>query len=260
MIFHATRIPRCLFTALLIVALLWPAKTWAHYPWIELENQAPASGTAPRFRIGWGHSLPAEDFLKMEDAEEVLILSATGAPIAASAQSATLFAPQDELVDGTYLVAAKRKPGFYTKTTEGGKRQSKKGLDNAVKCSWSTMSAKGIVNVGGGSETVDRVAGHPLEIIPLKNPARLKAGEPLPVRALFHGKPYSGAIAAVHRGDADEKETPAAAITTDLDGRGEIDISAPGVWLLKAQHELPYQQPEECDVESYVATLTFTVR
>lgn len=255
------KLHRCLSAAFLAVVLLWSGQARAHFPWIEMGDYAAAAKNAPRIRIGWGHAFPSENFLGADDLEEIFLLSATGTRIAVEPNSATEFTTRAGLADGTYLVAGQRKSSFYTKTTEGGKRQAKNGLDNVVKCSWSTMGMKSVVNVGAGKGAVDQVAGHPLEIIPLVNPARLKAGDTLPVRVLLNGKPYSGEITAVYRGVAEKKETLAAApITTDQNGRSGITIAAPGIWLLKAQYERPYARPEECDVESYVATLTFAVR
>ena len=253
-------ISRCCVVALLAMVLLWSGEARAHYPWVEMENFAPGAKKTMQIRIGWGHTLPSEDFLGADDLEEIFLLSATGARIAVHPSTATEFSPQGGIADGAYLVAAQRKPSFYTKTIDGGKRQSKKGLDNVVKCSWSTMSMKGVVAVGAGKGAVDQVVGHPLEIIPLTNPDRIKVGDTLPVRVLFRGKPYSGEIAAVYHSLAEKKETPVDPFTTDADGRGSLRIASPGVWLLKAQHELPFARPEECDVESYVATLTFTIR
>lgn len=249
-----------LIVSVLTLALFWAGEAGAHYPWVEMENYAPAAQSTPQFHIGWGHTFPSENFLGADDLEDIFILSATGAKIAVSPESATEFSSREGLADGTYLVAGQRKANFYTKTVDGGKRQSKKGLDNVVKCSWSTMGMKSIVNVGKGKGAVDRVVGHPLEIIPLTNPARLKVGDRLSVRVLFRGKPYSGEIAAVYYTLAEKKETPVAPFTTDGDGQGSLRIASPGIWLLKAQHELPFSRPEECDAESYVATLTFAIR
>lgn len=253
-------ISRCFVIALLAMVLLWSGEAQAHYPWVEMADSALGAKKTMQIRIGWGHTFPSEDFLGADDLEEIFLLSATGAQIALHPSAATEFSPQRGLADGAYLVAAQRKVSFYTKTVDGGKRQSKKGLDNVLKCSWSTMSMKGVVAVGAGKGAVDRVVGHPLEIIPLANPAHLKVGDTLPVRVLFKGKPYSGEIAALYHTLAEKKETPADSFTTNADGWGSLRIASPGVWLLKSQHELPFARPEECDVESYVATLTFTIK
>lgn len=244
----------------LAMVLLCAGEAWAHYPWVEVVQDAPVAKKAPLVRIGWGHSFPSENFLTGDDMEQLYLLSPTGAEIALQPKTTTEFTAQKGLADGAYIVAAERKVSFYTKTVDGGKRQSKKGLDNVLKCSWSIMSMKGIVTVGAGKGAVDRVVGHPLEIIPLANPASLKVGDMLPVRVLFKGKPYSGEITTLYHTRAEKKETQADPFTTDADGRGSLRIASPGVWLLKAQHELPFAQPEECDVESYVATLTFAIR
>ena len=253
-------ISRCCVVGFLAMILLCAGEARAHYPWVEVGDSASGAKNGPQIRIGWGHSFPSENFLSGDDLEELFLLSPTGARIAMQPKTATEFAIQKRLADGTYLVAAQRKVSFYTKTIDGGKRQSKKGLDNVLKCSWSTMSMKGVVTVGAGKGAVDQLVGHPLEIIPLANPAQLKVGDMLPVRVLFRGKPYSGEIAVVYHTLAEKKETPTDPFTTDADGRGSLRIASPGVWLLKVQHELPFARPEECDVESYVATLTFAIR
>ncbi|MEW6500912.1 MAG: DUF4198 domain-containing protein [Thermodesulfobacteriota bacterium] len=258
--FRHNTLLRSLAAAGLGVALLCPLTAQAHSSWIEVEQPPPAAKTAPAIRLGWGHTLPAEEFLKKEDVEELFILSASGEKIPLIPKSATEFAVRGELATGSHLVAGQRKPGFYTKTTEGGRRQSKKGLANAVRCSWSTMSMKSVVNVGAGNGAVERVVGQPLEIVPLADPAALKAGDTLPVRVLFRGKPLRGEIEAVSVGLADTKESEAGRLTTDQAGIGRLRLAAPGVWLLKVRHELPFPRPDECDVESYVATLTFQVR
>lgn len=251
---------RSLVIAGLGAALLCPLTAQAHFSWIEVEQPPPATKSAPTFRLGWGHSLPAGEFLKTEEVEELFLLAANGEKIPLTPRSATEFAVRGKLAAGSHLVAGQRKPSFYTKTTEGGKRQSKKGLANAVRCSWSTMSMKSVVNVGAGNGAVERVVGQPLEIVPLADPAGLKAGDTLPVQVLFRGKPLSGEIDALYVGLADSKESEAGHVTTDQTGVGRLRLVAPGAWLLKVRHELPFPQPDECDVESYVATLTFQVR
>lgn len=161
---------------------------------------------------------------------------------------------------GAYIVAAKRKAGFYTKTTEGGKRRSKKGLKNVIKCSHSHMCTKAVVNVGEKGGEVDTRIGHPIEIIPLANPADLRVGDYLPVQVLLKGKPFKGEIYATYVGFSTEKNTFAYATSTNKKGKGKIKILHSGVWMIKADHEEPYPDQSECDVESFVTTLTFEVK
>ncbi len=171
------------------------------------------------------------------------------------------FEPENNLSKpGSYIVAAKRKTGFYTKTTQGGKRQSKKGLSNVISCSLSHMSMKAILSVGEEQGAVDSKVGHPLEIIPMANPAELSAGDYLPIQLLLHGKPYKGKIFATYMGFSTEKDVFAYTSKTDRQGRGKIRILQPGIWLIKAEHIEPYPNQDECDVEKFIATLTLEVK
>jgi uncharacterized GH25 family protein len=47
---------------------------------------------------------------------------------------------------------------------------------------------------------------------------------------------------------------------TDRDGQGAVRMLQPGVWVIKANHKVPYPNPEETDEYSLTATLTFEVR
>lgn len=240
---------------------LFCSQALAHFPWINLTDYTPDTGKAVTMSIGWGHNYPLGGFLKSEDLEDNFILAPDGTKTPMASTSILEFATKESLAKpGAYIIAAKRKPGFYTKTTEGGKRQSKVGLKNVIKCSYSQMCMKAIVNVGDGKGQVDATVGHPLEIIPLKNPADLRAGDYLPILVLLHGKPFTGRIFATYMGFSPEKDVFAYTTKTARNGKGMIRILQPGIWLLKAEHEDHYPDQKKCDVESYIATLTFEVK
>ena len=251
-----------MITVFLGLTGLFCSPALAHFPWINLADYTPESGQTVKMSIGWGHNYPLGGFLKKEDLEDIFLIApdSTKAPIIST--SILEFETKESLTrPGAYIIAAKRKPGFYTKTTEGGKRQSKVGLKNVIHCSHSQMCMKAIVNVGDGKgQQVDAPVGHPLEIIPLKNPADLRAGGYLPVRVLLHGKPFKGRIYATYMGFSTEKDVFAYTAKTGRNGKGMIRILQPGVWMIKAEHEDPYPDQKKCDVESYVATLTFEVK
>ncbi|MDA3971115.1 MAG: DUF4198 domain-containing protein [Desulfobulbaceae bacterium] len=243
------------------LAALFCTQAQAHYPWINMSNYSPDPGESVQMTIGWGHRYPLGKFLKKGDLESIVIVGPDGKKIPVSTASELEFEPENNLRNpGAYLVAGKRKTGFYTKTTQGGKRQSKEGLSNVISCSRSQMSMKAIINVGDGQGTVNRKVGHPMEIIPMTNPAQLKAGDYLPIQLLLHGKPYKGKIFATHMGFSTEKDVFAYTSKTDRQGRGKIRILQPGVWLIKAEHTQPYPNQDECDVEKFIATLTLEVK
>ena len=64
---------------------------------------------------------------------------------------------------------------------------------------------------------------------------------------------------ATYAGFSTEKDTFAYATKTDKKGEARIKILQSGIWLVKVTHEIPYTNPEECDFQSYVGTLTFMV-
>ena len=234
----------------------------AHYPWLNADNYTPHIGETPKLTVGWGHRYPLGSFLRMEDVENMSLRNPAGQEIPLQIIDAAEFKPGEALATaGIYTVTALRKSGFYTKTTEGGKRQSKEGLKNVIKCSRSHMATKALLAVGDAAVDMDiNPVGHPLEIIPRVNPAALRAGDFLPVQLLLHGKPYQSKIFATYMGFSTEKDVFAYTAKTDKKGLGKIRILQPGIWLIKAEYEEPYPDQKVCDVVSFSATLTLEIK
>ena len=254
------RMLQVISVGIIVIASLC-TQAYAHYPWINLTDYTPESGKALRMTIGWGHQYPLDGFLKNDALESIYVLGPGGKKQAIASTSEVEFQSEESISKaGAYVVAATRKAGFYTKTTEGGKSCSKRGLKNVIKCFYSYMCMKAIANVGKGKGKVDARLGHAMEIIPLANPADLREGDYLPVQVLLKGKPFKGEIYATYVGFSTEKNTFAYATTTNKKGKGKIKILHSGVWMIKVNHEEPYPDQSECDVESFVATLTFEVQ
>ena len=142
--------------------------------------------------------------------------------------------------EGAYLAVAKRKEGFSTKTTEGHKRQSKKGLKDVIQCSYSGMYAKAIVDVEkGGGKNLTKPLGHTLEIVPLEDPADLGEGGYMPVKVLYNNEPIRTELYATYVGFSTEGAW-AYTTKTNKDGIGRIKMLKSGIWLIKAGHKVPY--------------------
>jgi uncharacterized GH25 family protein len=233
----------------------------AHFPWINLENGIISAGKNLKWTIGWGHRFPLAGFMKGTDMEEIVVIGPNGgSKTKADSISDLEFQSSVGLSQaGAYIVAGKRKTSFYTKTTEGGKRQSKKGLENVISCSRSHSFLKAIANVENTEGKVDTVVGHEIEIIPLTNPAALKVGDFLPIRIMLKGQPYSTDFFATYGGFSTENGVFAYSAKTDKNGLGKIKMLSSGAWLIKVNYNEPFADPQECDVESYLATLTFEV-
>ncbi|MBX9582212.1 MAG: DUF4198 domain-containing protein [Gemmataceae bacterium] len=118
---------------------------------------------------------------------------------------------------------------------------------------------KAIVQCGDApDDTPTKAVGQVLEIVPEKNPYRLKAGDELPVRVLLNGKPLAGAtVAAYHR--AGDALTSAAAVTS-AEGRVSLQLTESGPWLVRLVHMRRCTDDPTADWESYWAAVTFAVR
>lgn len=215
---------------------VFTATAHAHYPWINVTNYTPGTGSSLHMTFGWGHRYPMDGFLKKDALEN---LSVTGPEKITLTFTSDLEIKSREKIStpGAYIVSATRKTGFYTKTAQGGKLASKVNLKDVIKCYYSHMCMKAIVNAGEGKGKVNNLIGHPIEIIPLKNPADLRIGDYMPVRVLIKNKPFSGYLYATYAGFSTRNETFAYTTRTDKKGMGKIRILKPGVWMIKATHK-----------------------
>ncbi len=234
---------------------------YAHFPWINADNYSPEPGDSIYITIGWGHRYPLGRLLMKDNLDSLVLINPDGKEEALFPVSDQAFCPETNFsAPGLYIVSAKRKTGFWTKTTEGGKRQSKEGLSNVIKCFRSHMNAKALINVGKGKRLMKNRVGHALEIVPLINPAELRVGDYLPLQVFLNGKPYSDKLYATYMGFSTDKDVFAYTTKTDSQGKGRIRILKPGIWLIKVEHQRPYPDKDVCDVESFISTLTLEVK
>jgi uncharacterized GH25 family protein len=117
-----------------------------------------------------------------------------------------------------------------------------------------TKHAKAVVRVGDTAEESWREpVGLGLEVVPLADPTRLKAGTALPVRVLKAGQALAGLpLRAVTRG------RPPVLVTTDAAGEATIALPAAGPWLI-AGTELRPSAARPGEWESDFTTLTLDV-
>jgi len=234
----------------------------AHFPWLIIEDGAIDANRPLKWVIGFGHRFPLSGFMNGEDLKDTVIFGPnTGDKTVVTALSGIQFTSPSPLTkEGGYVLAAERQASFFTKTTEGYKRQPKKGLKNVLSSGYYHSYMKAVANVGEVGGKVDTVVGHDLEIIPLANPLTLRPGDYLPIKILLRGKPFKTEFLATYGGFSTENGVYAYAASTDKQGMGKIRILAPGAWLIKVNHKEPYQDPEMCDVESFLATCTFEIQ
>jgi uncharacterized GH25 family protein len=275
LIYHLEREVKIMktFTKKIVVLFLGTALTLsvfclhasAHDMWLNMRHYTFEADNPVYMTIGYGHffSGPGGEFMPQEYLDKLYIIGSDGRESKIKPNNQVEYQSEKPVERaGTYLVVASKKGGFFTKTTKGYKRgRSKKGLKNVISCNYSEKYAKAIVNIGNGSGNVfSKTLGHKLEVVPLKDPSKLREGDYMPVKILFEGKPLGTFVHATYAGFSSEKNTFAYATKSDKKGIAKIKILKSGVWLLIVKHEISYPDPKECDKISCSSALTFEVK
>jgi hypothetical protein len=102
----------------------------------------------------------------------------------------------------------------------------------------------------------DRVAGMPVEIVPIDNPYALPAGGKLRARVLVNGKAQAGL-----RVELFQQGSAAGPVQRQSDASGivEFEVKPGQAYLLGAVHMIPAPPDAGADWESFWASLTFEV-
>ncbi len=235
----------------------------AHDLWIEATNYAPEAGSDVTLALVYGHEFPGTEYLPEEYLEEMVLLDPKGKRIELKqgTESGRRTCKAAKL-PGTYVATAVTKGRFWTKTTEGYQSgRSKQGLQDVISCTYSAKFAKAILHVEhAGSSVVSEPLGHDLEIVPLKDPKGLSAGDELPVKVLYKGGPLPYAqLLATYAGFSSDKNVFAYAVKTNPEGLANIRLLHPGAWLVTAGHRDTFPDTEVCDQYSFGAALTFRI-
>lgn len=122
----------------------------------------------------------------------------------------------------------------------------------------STKFAKTIVEVGSrGARAFSTPAGHPLEIVPLTDPAAWQSGAQASFRVLFRGAPLPNAHvhAAPQRAAGDS--TPDMSLTSDARGSVRVTLDHNGLWNVRTAHTVPSTPGSGADWDVYWATFVF---
>ena len=128
--------------------------------------------------------------------------------------------------------------------------------------------AKTLVEVGeGGPRAFSRAAGHPLEFVPLHDPAALRAGGTLAMRLLYRGQPLEGARVHASGVPVERGVTPEAAAAlareihgeTDADGVVRLAVERAGLWNVRTLQIVPAEAGSGADWDAHWATIVFEV-
>lgn len=116
-------------------------------------------------------------------------------------------------------------------------------------------NAKLLVQVGNKATAVyEKIAGLPLEIIPMQNPYTLKLTDEIRFKVLFEGNPLQYALVKVwNRKDG---RTLVQNLYTGKDGTITTRLASTGMWMVSCVKMVPARE-EGADWQSYWGSLVF---
>ncbi|MBI9083676.1 MAG: DUF4198 domain-containing protein [Desulfobacterales bacterium] len=252
---------RLLFVSSLVLAILLCASSLqAHMLWLNASDYTPRLGETVSIEIGWGHAFPREQFISEGRLEQVFALDATGqkTELRMIFPSFYQFTPKAE---GAYRIVAVLKSGFLSITSDGHARGNRKDLSNVVTCFQYMMDAEAWIRVGDKKSAFSGKEQAPLKLLAMNDPVSLKAGQSLPLKVMFQGKPLAGVkVTGTFAGrKAGKDDHWAVEEETGPDGIANVKLDSPGQWLFRVAHKTPYPDKTEADDYSYRTSLTFGV-
>jgi len=278
-----------------LTIVLFCPQVFAHNLWLNPVDYYPQVGTTVDIGIGWGHKYPADrtdQEFKEGRLEDIRAIDPDGFTVNLVQESVSMYKLKIEKA-GAYLVTARIKPGFFTKTTEGRKWGNKKEVENCVKCTNFHIEAKTVIIAGGEDKNLTSTVNRPLELVPLQNPLNLNTGDSFAVKILYEGKPVPGlSVKATYAGfeaanigghgrpkkgvpGKDVRKGPGQAspekahyavrhfpveTVTDDQGQALVQLDKSGYWMIMLSHKPPYPDKETCDEYMFNTTFTFQVK
>ena len=259
----------------LILAALVCAATAAsaHDVWV-IAPQKLADNQILKAELGYGH-FPYPEAI----AKERVAIFAPMQVIDAQGETQNLvqkgenyqFQSEKPLKAGSYWVTATYQPTFWSQNAQGWKMANLQTLENATYCEQTQMFGKAAVAVGKkplSAEMAMSRIGLPLEIVPLKDPAKIKVGEPFPVQVFFQDKPLAGET-VIATADSfvlkdmesahNHREPQAFSGKTDSQGRVNFIPLTNGAWKLKVIHKTPFPDAAVCQQLATYSTLILPV-
>jgi cobalt/nickel transport system permease protein len=145
------------------------------------------------------------------------------------------------------LIMADLESGYWSKTIYGLKNLPKRKATRPIESFKAYHYSKSIV--AAGEAAVKPVDGLKLDIIPLKNPFDLKAGDSLQLKVLCEGKPLAGATL-----EGDHQKSG----VTDKDGLVKVTLKK-GRQIYTVEKRDPLKNDPDADFIDTTTTLTFEV-
>ncbi len=236
-------------------------QAFGHELWV---NALPIENGLFRADIGYGHAFPAPEPIA-DDRLHIFkpLVLVTPEKEMAMVQSGENYAYQikTDLKKETCMVLGFYRPTFWSKGVSGWAQTDRLQRPDANYVEEAVMYGKTIVNINGATDDalIKKPVGMRLEIVPLVNPATVKAGDKFPMQVICDGQ---GAklteVTGCFAGFSD-KGYMAFSGRTDLKGLIDFIPLKPGYWIVKAKQALEHQDKKRADEVVLLSTLTFTI-
>lgn len=246
--------------AAIFLAASLPAQ--AHELWVVA--QEPEGGLF-KASIGYGHDFPNLEAIpadRLHIFDPLVLVTPQGKVTLDQVGVNYAYQKKIDLKKGGYLVLGYYKPTFWSNGKGGWSQTDRTQRPDADFAEEAIMFGKTICNVGGSDDSsfISKPAGQKLEIVPLVNPAKVKAGDKMPLQVLLDGKPARGlTVNATFGGFSDKGYLAFSGIT---DAKGKIDFMPlkQGYWVVRVHHSSKHPDPKKADELVLSATLTFDIR
>ena len=163
------------------------------------------------------------------------------------------------------LILGHRKPQLWSDTTEDVLAGDRKTLEaqgyKVLATGKYEKFAKLLLNADPADTALyNLVAGSPLEIVLLSNPAALKPGDKVRCQVLWQGKPLQTEVRASYDGFTSKEDIYAITVESNAEGLAEFTVDQPGIWFIQTANTQETENGADADKWIVRATYTFEVK
>ena len=217
-----------------------------------------------RADIGYGHAFPKAETIVPERIhifKPLQLVTPDGVTTLDQVGENYAYQKKMNLKKGSYLVIGSYRPTFWSNGPGGWAQTDRTQRPDAAYVEEAIMCAKTIVNVQGVTDDslITKPVGQRLEIVPLTNPAKVKAEGKFPMQVLCDGKPAKAVTVEATFAGFSDKNYKAFQGKTDLKGHIDFIPLKSGYWVVKVKHAFDYPDKAKADEVVLLSTLTFKI-
>lgn len=259
------RLKSIFFSLLLTGSLFFSQSANAHEFLLKPSNAHPDKNELVKVQAQAAHVfMQSEEAEPLADVELFLRQKAKDTPVVLKEN------PKNLCLEGSFslseagaaLLVGHRKAQVWSQTTEGVLEGGRKELEAKGKTVISVDKyekfTKTLLNSHLSEPSFNQAIGQELEIIPVGDVSKLKVGDELECQLLYKGKALIAPIWATYDGFSSESNTYAY-YTESPKETFKVKISAKGLWLVRAEHNV---KGKNAELQNHImrTTLVFEVR